>query len=93
MREGIKGVWFSSSITTSRKEFIRGRGRPSFLNEEQIRYAVELYLCESLSVRDIADMLGVSHMCVWRALNKISDTNINPEYSPKETMEVVVPCR
>ncbi len=94
MKERIKGVGFSVGITSSRKELARGRGRPSFLNEEQIQYAVELYLYESLSVRDIADMLGVSHMCIWRALNKLSETNGNDDgNSSREVMEVAVPCR
>ncbi|MEW6328741.1 MAG: hypothetical protein AB1468_01355 [Candidatus Micrarchaeota archaeon] len=97
MKERKEGVGFSVGVTTSRKELARGRGRPGFLNEAQIQYAVELYLYESLSVRDIADVLGVSHMCIWRALNKLGEKDGNGgdgQDGREEAEEVmVVPCK
>ncbi|MFH1447804.1 MAG: helix-turn-helix domain-containing protein [Candidatus Micrarchaeota archaeon] len=38
------------------------------MNIEQSALALDLYLNEGLSVRTIADELGVSHMCIWRLL-------------------------
>ncbi|MEW6328693.1 MAG: helix-turn-helix domain-containing protein [Candidatus Micrarchaeota archaeon] len=43
-------------------------GRPKVLNSEQELLAIELYSNEGLSVRAIADELGVSHMTVWRLI-------------------------
>jgi predicted DNA-binding protein (UPF0251 family) len=47
-------------------------GRPKRLSYQELEMAVRLYFEEGLSVRDVADVLNVSHMTVWRALNKLS---------------------
>ena len=44
------------------------RGRPSVLSQMQRQQAMDLHLREGVPMRDIADLLGVSHMTVWRAL-------------------------
>jgi predicted DNA-binding protein (UPF0251 family) len=46
-------------------------GRPKRLSYQELEMAVRLYFEEGLSVRDIADILKVSHMTVWRALNRL----------------------
>ena len=38
------------------------------MNPDRVSLAIDLYFNESLSVRSIADELGVSHMAVWRAI-------------------------
>ena len=45
------------------------RGRPKKLADpEVLRKAVNLYFVERLSMRKVADALGVSHMSVYRML-------------------------
>ena len=44
------------------------RGRPKALNDIELAEAQKLYWEEGLPVRDIADVLAVSHMTVWRAI-------------------------
>ena len=41
----------------------------SIVNEQLLGEILRLYIYEKLSMRDIADMLSVSHMTVYRALN------------------------
>ena len=60
--EPVATVLFLKSL------FIERSGRPRALNIEQSALALDLYLNEGLSVRTIADELGVSHMCIWRLL-------------------------
>ncbi len=45
-------------------------GRPKALSAEQAQWALEMRVVEGLSVRDIADELGVSHMCIWRLVKE-----------------------
>ncbi len=45
------------------------RGRPPRLSQLQLQQAMDLHLREGVPVREIADMMGVSHMTVWRALD------------------------
>jgi hypothetical protein len=46
------------------------RGRPRKLSDpETLRKAVNLYFVERLSMRKVADQMGVSHMSVYRMLS------------------------
>jgi len=47
-------------------------GRRKLLDEQRIGYALHLILKQRLSVRKAADLLGVSHMTLYRALNHYS---------------------
>lgn len=50
------------------------RGRPKKLaSREQLEKVVRLYFVEKLSMRKVANVLGVSHMSVYRML---SDPNL-----------------
>jgi transposase len=52
----------------------RRRGRPRKVHkQEQLTRVVQLYFVEKLSMRKVADVLGVSHMSVYRML---SDPNV-----------------
>ena len=44
------------------------RGRPRILNWRLVEHVRHLYFQELRTVREIADLLGVSHMTVWRAV-------------------------
>jgi len=46
----------------------RPKGRPYSLSEEKIDQLLNLYYTTSYSLRRIADILGVSRMTVWRAV-------------------------
>ncbi|MFA5105769.1 MAG: helix-turn-helix domain-containing protein [Candidatus Micrarchaeia archaeon] len=48
-----------------------GAGRPHLLGENEMEKISHLYLDECMTVREIADILGVSHMTVWRALRDL----------------------
>ncbi|MEW6035313.1 MAG: helix-turn-helix domain-containing protein [Candidatus Micrarchaeota archaeon] len=50
----------------------RGRPRKVF-NQTQLTEVLRLYFVEKMSMRQVADILGVSHMSVYRML---SDPNI-----------------
>jgi len=45
------------------------RGRPRKVSAEQADEALRLYFEERLSMRKVADILGVSHMSVYRMLS------------------------
>ncbi len=46
------------------------RGRPRKLQEPEIlQKLVQMYFVERMSMREVADNLGVSHMSVYRMLN------------------------
>ncbi len=50
------------------------RGRPKKLqSKEQLTKVVRLYFIEKLSMREVAKVLGVSHMSIYRML---SDPNV-----------------
>ncbi|MFH2022818.1 MAG: hypothetical protein ABIJ10_00745 [Candidatus Micrarchaeota archaeon] len=50
------------------------RGRPKKLQtREQLGTVVQLYFVEKLSMREVAKVLGVSHMSIYRML---SDPNV-----------------
>jgi transposase len=50
------------------------RGRPKKLNtKEQLSQVLKLYFVEKLSMRKVANVLGVSHMSIYRML---SDPNL-----------------
>ena len=49
-------------------------GRPPALNGQDLALIAKLYFEEMYTVREIADWTGVSHMTVWRALQKIDET-------------------
>ncbi len=50
------------------------RGRPKrAYNQEQLTEVLRLYFVEKMSMRQVADIIGVSHMSVYRML---SDPNI-----------------
>lgn len=48
-----------------------GAGRPHLLGENEMDKISHLYLDECMTVREIADIVGVSHMTVWRALRDL----------------------
>ncbi len=43
-------------------------GRPYSLSDEKLNKLLDLYYTTSLSLRQLADMFGVSRMTVWRAV-------------------------
>ncbi|MCX8196904.1 MAG: helix-turn-helix domain-containing protein [Candidatus Micrarchaeota archaeon] len=45
-------------------------GRPKKMNDEQVATALDLYFVEGMPIREVADVLGVSHMTVWRLIAK-----------------------
>ena len=45
------------------------RGRPKVCNNDLVAKALNLYLVERMSLRDVARVLGVSHMTIYRLLN------------------------
>ena len=45
------------------------KGRPPVIGEHELALIDRLYMEERMSVRDIADVMGVSHMTVWRAVS------------------------
>lgn len=48
----------------------RKRGRPKkVVADEQIQEVMRLYFVEKLSMRKVADVMGVSHMSVYRMLS------------------------
>ncbi|MBU0532625.1 helix-turn-helix domain-containing protein [Candidatus Micrarchaeota archaeon] len=52
----------------------RKRGRPRKVQEnEQLTQVLRLYFVEKLSMRKVAEVMGVSHMSVYRML---SDPNV-----------------
>jgi hypothetical protein len=52
----------------------RRRGRPRKVHrQEQLTEVLRLYFVEKLSMRKVADVMGVSHMSVYRML---SDPNV-----------------
>ena len=44
------------------------------IGEQELAIIDRLYLEECMSVRDIADMVGVSHMTVWRAIKEFEES-------------------
>ena len=50
------------------------RGRPSSLSEEKLAQLMELYYSKPYSLRRLADILGVSRMTVWRAVQNVQVT-------------------
>jgi transposase len=46
------------------------RGRPRKVhNQEQLAQVIRLYFVEKMSMRKVADVIGVSHMSVYRMLS------------------------
>ncbi len=43
-------------------------GRPNSLSEEKLVELLEVYYSKPYSLRQLADMFGVSRMTVWRAV-------------------------
>jgi transposase len=43
-------------------------GRPNSLSEEKLQELLEVYYSRPFSLREIADIFGVSRMTVWRAV-------------------------
>ena len=50
------------------------RGRPSSLSEAQLVQLMKIYYSKPYSLRRIADILGVSRMTVWRAVQNMQIT-------------------
>jgi DNA-binding MarR family transcriptional regulator len=48
--------------------FDRKAGRPNSLNEQRLQDMLKLYYSHPYSLRELADMFGVSRMTVWRAV-------------------------
>ncbi len=56
------------------REASYGRGRRRRLEgREQLEKVLKMYFVERMSMRDVADAMGVSHMSVYRML---SDPNV-----------------
>jgi len=49
------------------------KGRPPVIGERELALIDRLYMKERMSLRDIADMMGISHMTVWRALREFDE--------------------
>lgn len=47
------------------------KGRPKSLSGRELELMQVLYFEERMSVRKVADAIGVSHMTVWRALSSL----------------------
>jgi len=45
-------------------------GRPNALNDEQLVDLLNTYYTRAVSLRDLADMYGVSRMTVWRLVQR-----------------------
>ncbi len=67
-----KGVVKSSDGTKSsfRKEKKYSSGRPNLLVGERLEQLLSVYYSEPLSLRELANMFGVSRMTVWRAVQE-----------------------
>lgn len=66
----------SSDLGASRamKGSVAKKGRPKKgMDEQKLSEVVRLYFLEKLSMRQVADIVGVSHMSVYRML---SDPNL-----------------
>ena len=48
------------------------KGRPSCLDEFQLRKLFRVYYSTNYSLRDIANMFGVSRMTLWRTVQNFS---------------------
>jgi DNA-directed RNA polymerase specialized sigma subunit len=48
------------------------KGRPSSLSEEKLAQLMEIYYSKPYSLRKIGQILGVSRMTVWRAVNTMT---------------------
>jgi len=48
----------------------RKRGRPNRLSKNEQDLVKILFVEHQLPCRKIADRLGVSHMCIWRTLQR-----------------------
>jgi len=49
------------------------RGRPKLLGVADERVIKHMYFNELFTIREIADILKISHMTVWRALGDKND--------------------
>ncbi|MFH2106962.1 MAG: helix-turn-helix domain-containing protein [Candidatus Micrarchaeota archaeon] len=48
--------------------FDRKAGRPNSLTEQRLQEMLKLYYSHPYSLRELADMFGISRMTVWRAV-------------------------
>ncbi|VVC01490.1 Helix-turn-helix domain of resolvase [uncultured archaeon] len=58
------------------RDYARWAGRPRKMTDEQVSLAVQLYFQEGMPVREVADAIRVSHMTVWRALSKVTASDV-----------------
>jgi hypothetical protein len=79
----MEGIYFSGANPEGSEAYTEGpvnlsnsvvegpgnRGRPNSLSEEQLEQLLGIYYSRPYSLRQIADMFGVSRMTVWRAVH------------------------
>ncbi len=68
MKSSDSGFSVGRSDFKKRKKKKTNAGRPSSLDEEQLAMLLVAYYSRPYSLRELADMFGVSRMTVWRAV-------------------------
>ncbi|HLD60074.1 MAG TPA: helix-turn-helix domain-containing protein [Candidatus Bilamarchaeaceae archaeon] len=58
----------SDSQSVEETSFEKKVGRPNSMTEDKLQQMLELYYSHPYSLRDLADMFGVSRMTIWRAV-------------------------
>jgi len=65
-----RGRTLASKVEMQMAVLPRRRGRPPRrYSQEQVNEMLRLYFLEKLSMRQVANIMGVSHMSVYRMLN------------------------
>jgi DNA-directed RNA polymerase specialized sigma subunit len=81
---GTEGIYFSGNKEddeANAKGPVKGianslkrsaKGRPSSLSQEKLDQLMEIYYTKPYSLRKIGQILGVSRMTVWRAVQQMT---------------------